>query len=779
MGSLFRKARRLTVPIVVLIALVALGVAITGPAAAQTQGSGGFGVGSGDGQEIGIRLSVLNQVRADIAAGVYDRACTEAEHDPTKWHSMVNTQAKCHYNHHHGDDPNYVNDIFGEPGAWFQNAGQSISYPWQTFPATTRNEGNQAYQDGRMENQAKHEGYYWIVRRDQPCNTSNGQYCVKDFRVQFHGMFLGPGDVAARWHSMSAELRACRNVNDVSTCGIVRTGGWMDHGRLMIPANNSTTCGTVNGLQHIPLPSDSQYYPFQNNSNPLDEQRCHPVLTPQMIAAGPRTGRVGDGPKSEWWVHGASDFRFQLQVANPIGNIAETSAGSGQLQNVLFCKFADADCNWNQSIMTMRIQYILPVNSYYVSGFVNNTRTSLALGQRYISRFGGINTSCNAPGLDCIPIEYNNLQLNVSPGQGLAGFAHTPCQNCEKVDFDLSPAGKQWLTWFYYKYGHATPPEPEPEPSPEPSPSPEPDPTGPAIYFQVDDQVENKVNVNVRLLDVTGVFGVQTECKVNPQVLQGAGLVEGDGFNQGNSFIIDDGFQTDGVWRVGTTRLKPNPAITGTAVAYNLSYNVAGEGEGQLECSALAVDENGVQITLEVVNGTVMILPEPGEPPVATEPPPPVATEEPPVIVEIGTISGLVAYQNRPNNSGIKVKLLGVANEVITEVTTSNDGVYTFPELPIGDYTLEMIAPQHIAVLKPVVIESANSTVQLNDQLRAGDVDDSGIVDMVDITLVGANFGLEVIPEIGNVDLNSDGWVNVSDLSLAGGNLDLAAPSLP
>lgn len=761
MGSLFRKARRLTVPIAVLLALMALSVAITGPAAAQTQGSGGFGVGSGDGAETGIRLSVLNQVKADIAAGVYDRPCTEAEHDPTKWHSLVNTQAKCHYNHHHGDDPNYVNDIFGEPGAWFQSPGQSISYPWQTFPAATRTEGNEAYQDGRMENQAKHEGYYWIVRRDQPCNSADKQYCVKDFRVQFHGMFLGPGDVSARWHSMSAELRACRNVNDLSTCGIVRTGGWMDHGRLMIPANNSTTCGVVSGLQHIPLPSDTQYYPFQTNSNPLDEQRCHPVLTPQMIAAGPQTGRVT--VKSEWWVHGASDFRFQLQIANPIGNIVETAPGSGQLQNVIYCKFTDADCNWNQSIMTMRIQYTLGINSYYVNGFVNNGKAMLPLGRRYITRFGGINSACTAPGLDCIPIEYNNLPLSVPFGQGAPRFSHTPCENCQKVDYDLSPAGKQWLNWFYYKYGHA--------PAPQPEPSPEPDPTGPAIYFQVEKPANNQVSVKVRLIDVTGVFGMQTECKVNPQILAGTTLTEGDGFSQSNGFLINEGYQTDGLWKVGATRLKPNPAISGSAVAYTLNYNVAAAGDGQLNCSALAVDENGSQIELPVVNGTVATLP-----PAVT--PPPVVTE-PPVMVDLGTISGLVAYQNRPSNSGIKVKLLGVANEVLQEVTTNSEGIYTFPDLPIGDYTLEMLAPQHIAVLKPVVIQTANETVQLNDQLRAGDVDSNNVINIADITLLGANFGIQVIPEIANLDLNADGWVNISDLSLAGGNLDLTGPTLP
>src|SRR5690606_38471775 len=319
-----RWGRALTIA---LATMILLSIALIPSVSAQ---SGGFGVGSGHGLEIGINLPVLDQVRADIAAGLYDRACTAAEHDPTKWHTLVNVEAKCHYDHHHGDDPNYVNDIFGEPGAWFQSPGQSISYPWQTFPAKTATESNAAYLGtGAMENEAKHEGYYWVVRRDQPCNSRDRQFCVKDFRVQFHGIMHAHG-ASVRWHSISAEVRACRNVNDVSTCGIVRTGGWMDHGRLHVidaaAVGNRAVCAfdaPANLFHHIPLPVDSQYFPFQTNSNPLDEERCHPQLTPQMIEAGPRTGNVGDGPKAEWWVHGASDFRFQVQVANPIGNIYE------------------------------------------------------------------------------------------------------------------------------------------------------------------------------------------------------------------------------------------------------------------------------------------------------------------------------------------------------------------------------------------------------------------------------------------------------------------------
>ena len=84
-----------------------------------TAPSGGFGVGHNQGLETGVNLDAFNIVRADVNAGVYDRLCQPDESDLNKWHSLVNVEKKCHYDHQHNDDPNYVNDIFGVPGAWF------------------------------------------------------------------------------------------------------------------------------------------------------------------------------------------------------------------------------------------------------------------------------------------------------------------------------------------------------------------------------------------------------------------------------------------------------------------------------------------------------------------------------------------------------------------------------------------------------------------------------------------------------------------------------------
>lgn len=802
--------RRLLLLITIVGLAFAFGLSAT-PQPAHAQSTGGLGVGDGHGLEVGINLPVLQQIRAEIAQGQYSRPCTPEEHNPNVWHTLVNVERKCHYDHHHGDDPNYVNDIFGPPGDWFGMAGQSISYPWQTFPASHAYESNAAYiGSGRMENEAKHESYYWIVRRNQPCNTANRQFCVRDFRVQAHGDVHAEG-AATRWHSMSAEVRVCRDVNNLSTCGIIRTGGWMDHGRLfdMDPARdalNRVLCGhaaeNAGLLRHIPLPADTLFFPLQTNSVPIDENRCHPLLTQRMISTGPTAGLAGDGPKAEWWAHGASDFRYQLQVNNPISNVRETAAGSGRLVDEFFCRPEDPNCNWNQSLITIRLQYIVPINSYYVGGFVNNGIVNLRLSdRRFIDRFGGINPSCTAAGLDCIPIEYSNVHLSTNLGQGLAGFSHTPCEACEKVDYDLSPSGQQWITWFYRKYlghdpnqgnhGTATPtPEPTEPPAPEPTepPAPEPTepppaPTGPAVIVDVVPpaaQPGQPVNVALKLANISGLYGLQAQCSANAGIVSGTNRADGDVFTEANSYFVDSGFQPDGSWMVAASLLAPNPAFTGDGTAFTLNYTVNAAGATNLTCAVLAVDQNGDELPIQVINGSLLVSAppqpaptQPTEEPTTPPPPPPVMTPEP---AQPSVIVGVARFQNRSDNAGITAQLYAPDNTLVGQTTTDASGSYTFADVALGAYVLRLSAPLHIPVSKTVAVEADGSTVNAGDNvLMAGDTNGDGIVDINDATFIGANFGAAVPPAPDNADLNADLTVDISDLVLVGGNYGLGA----
>jgi hypothetical protein len=141
-------------------------------------------------------------------------------------------------------------------------------------------------------------------------------------------------------------------------------------------------------------------------------------------------------------------------------------------------------------------------------------------------------------------------------------------------------------------------------------------------------------------------------------------------------------------------------------------------------------------------------------------------------------VGGLAAYQNRLEDAGIKAELLGVDDAVIAETLTGADGVYVFSEVPLGTYTVRLSAPQHITLLQPnVLVETDGQVVDLGtDMLPAGDVDNSGLVDLIDATLVGANFNIEVPPAPFEPDLNADGYVNIVDLVLVGGNLGLQSP---
>lgn len=477
-----------------------------------TASGGGLGTGTNANLEVGINLTRFNQLKAQAAQGMYDRACTDAEHDRTKWHSLVNEEAKCHYDHIHGDDPNYVTDIFGEPGAWFGKSGQSISHPWQTFPLGSTISDTEALLTtsvpGKMENEVKHHSYNWIVRRNQNCSNirtaqipshrDTSEWCVRDFRVQFHGMSLYH-EAATRWHSVAAEFRLCRgnpdanpNYNYAANCGIVRKGGWADFGVLNSrkPENGFISCNKDPILENpadqaralIYLDNEQQFDPiypvghpdrFRNYPPGIDSRfRCHGDMT-SLVSSKPN-GVSAFESGAEWWMR--DPFRFQIISYDPISSISETSSGSKLLAPHFNCEpetYTDSNgkvkqraknpaCRYNQSVLSSRVEYVLGVSEAFSvngqftpldsdgNGFTDyspkNGRTY------YTNRFGAPKTAAqcpNGPGLDCIPEIWENVPLG-SPGTKERSYHHRPCEGCEKVDHDLTPSGRSsWIDWFY------------------------------------------------------------------------------------------------------------------------------------------------------------------------------------------------------------------------------------------------------------------------------------------------------------------------------------------
>jgi hypothetical protein len=310
------------------------------------------------------------------------------------------------------------------------------------------------------------------------------------------------------------------------------------------------------------------------------------------------------------------------------------------------------------------------------------------------------------------------------------------------------------------------------------------------------------VLAQVNLLNVANVYGLQLTCQVNPSVLNGAGLLKGDGFNDSNSFVIDQGYQADGSWTIAASRLAPNPAINGNMLAMTLGYNVVGAGTSGVDCVALAVDTNGNELPITVVNGSFT-----GNGPVVTDEPTatattpveptvvptmtlvPTLTETPTVeptvtvmptettVPTTGSINGAAVYQGSKEATGITVQLLAADGSVVNEQAVSGDGQFSFSNVAAGSYVVSASGAGHLTTTYNVTVTDDPQGVTVGTlTLKAGDIDDNGTIDLTDAGFIGANFNQPVPPAPEAADLNRDGTVNVRDLVLLGSNFGMTGP---
>jgi hypothetical protein len=273
-------------------------------------------------------------------------------HDPNVYHPLYDPVRQCHYNHEHHDDPSVMNDVFGAPGAWFGAAGQSISYPWQTF------------NDEGVESQLKHEGYKWIVARDLPCGTAAG--CISAYRIQVHAI-AGAMDATVRFHSFSIEALACPD----GRCGIIRHGGWMDYGYLSVGG----TCPA--------LPSNPPDFQCGDGA-----RRDHSSTTQFNYYAN-------------WYgVHHVTQPDLHFLEFGPI----DYNDPSKQL----FFPCPGLGCNFNGSVM--RIENLGATTSY---DWMNADASGTVNFRGYTDRYGDPVNGCSAPAVDCVPLEVTNLAAAV------------------------------------------------------------------------------------------------------------------------------------------------------------------------------------------------------------------------------------------------------------------------------------------------------------------------------------------------------------------------------
>lgn len=284
-----------------------------------------------------------------------------AIHDVRAYHGLWDAALGCHYNHHHGDDPRVTDDLFGP--SLFSLMGGEISHPWQTFS------------DAGYENDLKHAGYFWHVRRDLPC-PSRG--CITDFRVLVHQHPSGR-DAAVRYHSAVFEA----NVLDRQTGrpGYIQVPGmWVDFGDLHI-----------DGVPVLDVPG--------NGNRHKQHTSATRGATPQIIWYG----------ASQQTLEGRQGF---VRVSTSIHDVWDFTSLADPSASDDFVCWPDPRCRANATVLR---PHLLTVSiPFQVRAVVDPDGDGIADWTGWTDRYGAIASGCGSPSLDCVPVMMRGIHVEVN-----------------------------------------------------------------------------------------------------------------------------------------------------------------------------------------------------------------------------------------------------------------------------------------------------------------------------------------------------------------------------
>lgn len=282
-------------------------------------------------------------------------------HNNRAYHGLWDAARGCHYDHHHGDNPHAVDDLFG--GDLYTRMGGEISYPWQTFS------------DAGLENDLKHAGYAWHVRRDIPCSGVPSP-CITAFRTLVHQHASGR-DATVRYHSYVFEART-------SDGGYILYSGWADFGDLHVPE------GTI--IVNEPDNHDS------NSCGGAGRHKQHSANgTPQIIWYG-----------ASQQEHGSCGPRGFITLSTSIHDVWDFTSPTNPAAYDDYVCYPAGNCTNNA---TSYRAHLISINMITRFGFIYDA-TGRANWTGYADRYGLLRNdgACTAPSVDCAPVVFRNLR---------------------------------------------------------------------------------------------------------------------------------------------------------------------------------------------------------------------------------------------------------------------------------------------------------------------------------------------------------------------------------
>jgi hypothetical protein len=282
--------------------------------------------------------------------------------------------------------------------------------------------------------------------------------------------------------------------------------------------------------------------------------------------------------------------------------------------------------------------------------------------------------------------------------------------------------------------------------------------------------VGDTFKVSIVALGVTdpGVFGGQFEVTYDTNHLQGvADSLASSSVMEPVVTAVSEINNVDGLVSYAASRQGDLSNLTGNVALASFNFEAVGAtGEGQTTLIHLQNVKLGAKGGIEVpVSGLVdleVIIIDGGN-----------GGEEP----GPGDITGNVKVQARAddNQADHEVKAIGDLGSELTDLTDEN-GTFLIKDAPADTYDVIANSPGFLKATCADVVHTADALTTLEDvTLLAGDIDDSGEIDITDASAIGVAFG--TADEV--ADLNDDGSVNILDLILMGANFGQTSDANP
>lgn len=271
--------------------------------------------------------------------------------------------------------------------------------------------------------------------------------------------------------------------------------------------------------------------------------------------------------------------------------------------------------------------------------------------------------------------------------------------------------------------------------------------------------------IYIDLTAVTSMYGYQFEVNYDPSKVSAVGSFVDSFFTTVPPASIPGAWNAScaaGVCKFAVTHVSPQTAVTGSGTLAQIIFTGVGAGETPLTfTNHILADKDSNQLTHTVTTGFLTVF-------------------------RTVSVSGTVNMQGRtyPTDTPGTVTIydqFGYAPPTTTPFSASDGTWSASVAVDPSSSTFDIEASHSLYLTNRetgVNMSGSGPFPQPTTKLLGGDADNSGLIDVSDLSCIGGAFGGSptVCGTTGSSDINADLTVNILDLVLAGGNYNLSSP---